>query len=244
MKNEKTRTAETRWWWVRHAPVADNVRIYGQNDVASDCSNAEVFGALARELPRGAVWLTTNLGRTKETAAAIVAAMDEGVRPQERAMSIPAFAEQHLGDWQGLAREEFYKTRRSFPFWFGPADERAPGGESFNDLIARVRPAVERLTRHFAGRDIVAVAHGGTIKAMLAISLGLPPRSRAFLYGRQLLDHARRSSDVERRRVLADRGGQSPAVVAGRRGGTSGSRLTFSESRTGPQRPCRRRRTS
>lgn len=175
MKNEKTRTAETRWWWVRHAPVADNVRIYGQNDVVSDCSNAEVFGALARELPRGAVWLTTNLGRTKETAAAIVAAMDEGVRPQERAMSIPAFAEQHLGDWQGLAREEFYKTRRSFPFWFGPADERAPGGESFNDLIARVRPAIERLTRHFAGRDIVAVAHGGTIKAMLAISLGLPP---------------------------------------------------------------------
>lgn len=170
MKNGKT-----RWWWVRHAPVADNARIYGQSDIASDCSNAAIFASLARELPRGAVWLTSNLGRTKETAAAIFAAMNEDARPKERATSIPAFAEQHLGDWQGLTREEFYKMRSSFPFWFGPADERAPGGESFNDVIARVRPAVERLTRHFAGRDIVAVAHGGTIKAMLAISLQLPP---------------------------------------------------------------------
>lgn len=175
MKTDKTRVAETRWWWVRHAPVADSVRIYGQSDVACDCSNAEIFAALARELPRDAVWLTSNLGRTKATAAAIVAAMEEAARPAGRAMAIPAFAEQHLGDWQGLARDEFYKLRSSYPFWFGPADERAPGGESFNDVIARVRPAIQRLNADFAGRDIVAVAHGGTIKAMLAILLQLPP---------------------------------------------------------------------
>lgn len=175
MKNEKTRAAETRWWWVRHAPVADNVRIYGQSDVASDCSNAEVFGSLARELPGGAVWLTSNLARTHQTADAIVAAMGEGARPERPAIKVPAFAEQHLGDWQGIDREEFYKTRRNYPFWFGPADERAPGGESFNDVIARVRPAVKRLNQQFTGRDIVVVAHGGTIRAMLAISLQLPP---------------------------------------------------------------------
>lgn len=175
MKNDKTRAAETCWWWIRHAPVADNVRIYGQTDVASDCSNTGVFAALARELPRDAVWVTSNLGRTRETAAAIVAAMDEDARPKERAMAVPAFAEQHLGEWQGVVREEFYRVRRNYPFWFGPAGERAPGGESFNDVIARVRPAVARLTRHFAGRDIVAVAHGGTIRAVLSISLQLPP---------------------------------------------------------------------
>jgi broad specificity phosphatase PhoE len=174
LKNVKTRAGETRWWWVRHAPVADNVRIYGQTDVVSDCSNAEVFASLARALPRDAVWLTSNLGRTHQTAEAIHAAMDEGARPKQRAIAVPAFAEQHLGDWQGEDRAEFYKTRRKYPFWFGPADERAPGGESFNDVIARVRQAVERLTRQFAGRDIVAVAHGGTIRAVLAISLQLP----------------------------------------------------------------------
>ena len=33
----------------------------GQRDLACDCSDAEIFGILARELPRQAVWLTSNL---------------------------------------------------------------------------------------------------------------------------------------------------------------------------------------
>lgn len=172
---------ETHWWWIRHAPIPDNVRIYGQRDVDSDVSNTEVFRALAAELPRGAVWLTSNLSRTVQTADAIMDAMDEKHRPKQKPLAIPEFAEQHLGTWQGLDRKEFYKTRKSIPFWFGPADERAPGGESFNDLIARVKPAIERITQEYAGRDIVAVAHGGTIKAMLSAALELSPdRALAF----------------------------------------------------------------
>ncbi len=172
---------ETHWWWIRHAPVPDNARIYGQRDVDSDVSNAEVFRALAHELPKGAVWLTSNLMRTVQTADAIMDAMDDRHRPKQKPFAIPEFAEQHLGDWQGLDRMEFYKTRKSIPFWFGPADERAPGGESFNDLITRVKPAIERITREYAGRDIVAVAHGGTIKAMLSAALELSPdRALAF----------------------------------------------------------------
>ena len=64
----------TRWWWIRHAPVPDGGRIYGQSDLACDCSDAEIFRILARELPRDAVWVTSNLVRTKQTAAAILAA--------------------------------------------------------------------------------------------------------------------------------------------------------------------------
>jgi broad specificity phosphatase PhoE len=172
---------ETHWWWIRHAPVPENARIYGQRDVDSDVSNAEVFRAVAGEIPKDAVWLTSNLIRTVQTANAIIDAMDEEHRPRQQPMKVPEFAEQHLGEWQGLAREEFYRTRRQGPFWFGPADERPPGGESFNDLIARVRPSIERITKEYAGRNIVAVAHGGTIKAMLAIALELSPdRALAF----------------------------------------------------------------
>lgn len=172
---------ETHWWWIRHAPVTEHARIYGQRDVDSDVTNAEVFRALAAELPANAVWLTSNLTRTVQTADAIITAIDERHRPRQKPFAVPEFAEQHLGDWQGLDREEFYRTRRKAPFWFGPADERAPGGESFNDLIARVRPAIERITREYAGRDIVAVTHGGTIKAMLSSALELSPdRALAF----------------------------------------------------------------
>ncbi len=165
----------TRWWWIRHAPVPDTVNIYGQNDVDSDTSDSVVFDALARELPRGAAWFTSNLKRTHQTAEAIVSAMIERDAASANRVAIEAFAEQHLGEWQGLNRAEFFAARAhlSHPFWFGPAAERAPGGESFDDLYARVTPAIERINTEHLGKDIVAVTHGGTIKAAIGHALKL-----------------------------------------------------------------------
>lgn len=165
---------ETRWWWVRHAPVPDGGRIYGQGDLDCDCSDARVFNALARELPGEAVWLTSHLGRTRQTASAILTAM--GRDPASAVpLAVPELAEQHLGDWQGLDRKDFFSKldRTRHPFWFGPARERAPNGESFQDLVERTAAAVERLSAEHHGRDIVAVTHGGTIRAALALALRL-----------------------------------------------------------------------
>ena len=166
--------SDTRWWWVRHAPVPDGGRIYGQSDLDCDCSDSAVFAALVRALPHDAVWLTSNLKRTHQTAAAIMAAA-EG-RHRGEPLAVPEFAEQHLGEWQGLVRHEFHAARGSaaHAFWLAPAHERAPGGESFEDLAARVAPVVERLTAEHHGRDIIAVTHGGTIKAALSLALGIP----------------------------------------------------------------------
>jgi broad specificity phosphatase PhoE len=50
-----------------------------------------------------------------------------------------------------------------------------PGGESFAAVADRVERAVDRLTAAHAGRDIVAVAHGGSIRAALGVALGLAP---------------------------------------------------------------------
>jgi broad specificity phosphatase PhoE len=61
-------------------------------------------------------------------------------------------------------------------FWYATADERAPNGESFADLVVRVGAAIARVNEAHQGRDIVAIAHGGTIRAAIAIALGLPPR--------------------------------------------------------------------
>jgi broad specificity phosphatase PhoE len=164
---------ETRWWWIRHAPVPDGGRIYGQRDLDCDCSEARVFQALAAELPDDAVWVTSNLARTHQTAEAIRIAMKAEF--QDRPRAIPALAEQHLGDWQGLDRQTFLTSRRSDsnPFWFGPASERAPNGESFDDLVARVRGAIDDLSRELTGRDVIAVTHGGTIRAAIALALQL-----------------------------------------------------------------------
>ena len=162
--------SETRWWWIRHAPVPDGGRIYGQRDLDCDCSDAAVFTALARELPRDAVWITSNLARTKQTAAAILSAMQ--LSPGElRAIACTRRTELRrlAGTRPGSVPGE---PRKSASALVLPAVERAPNGESFHDLFERVTGAIDDLSREYAGRDIVAVTHGGTIRAALGHAMG------------------------------------------------------------------------
>jgi alpha-ribazole phosphatase len=175
-------TTVTRWWWIRHAPVPNpEQRCYGQRDMECDTSHAPSFKALAARLPKDAVWIATTLSRTQLTAAAIHAAAEAALKPTvalERDLM-----EQHFGQWQGLTYAEigaFGLSSATLPnhrFWLAPAHEVPPGGESFVDVIARVSAAVTRLNRTHAGRDIVAVAHGGSIRAALAHALGLEPEA-------------------------------------------------------------------
>jgi alpha-ribazole phosphatase len=125
------------------------------------------------------VWVTSNLARTHQTAAAILEAAVDGRHGGAAPLAIPDLAEQHLGEWQGMERKPFYAERKvgTHTLWFGPAEERPPGGESFVDLYDRVRPVIERLNVEYRGRDIVAVTHGGTIKVAIAVALGLDPQA-------------------------------------------------------------------
>jgi len=167
---DKPKVVTTRWWWVRHAPVRnDGGNIYGQSDLACDTSDREVFEAVAKILPREAVWVSSNLMRTHQTAEAIWAAgyPKPADMPWEAAL-----AEQHLGQWQGMNRAAFQASRPPGSSWFADISEPAPGGESFMDLYNRTKGVVDRLTLAHAGRDVVAVAHGGTIKAALGLALG------------------------------------------------------------------------
>ena len=169
----------TRWWWVRHAPVrSDGGNIYGQKDLACDTSDREVFEAVAKILPRDAVWVASNLMRTHQTADAIWAA---GFPKPATMAKEAALAEQHLGEWQGMNRAAFLASRPAGSHWFAAIDEAAPGGESFMDLYTRACGAIERIGAEHAGRDVIAVAHGGTIKAAIGLALGgLPEKGLAF----------------------------------------------------------------
>ena len=171
----------TRWWWIRHAPVTqDGGCIYGHIDLPCDVSDTACFAALARLLPKDAVWLTTQLQRTRQTAEAIAGAgagLVHGAPESE-----PDFAEQHFGHWQGQNRARIFAEHGAdHGMWLAPAEFRPPGGESFAEVAARVARGIERWNGRHPGRDIVAVAHGGTIRAALGHALGLPPaRALAF----------------------------------------------------------------
>jgi alpha-ribazole phosphatase len=176
---DKPRVIATRWWWVRHAPVReDDGCIYGQKDLGCDTSDRVVFEAVGKILPRNAVWYASNLKRTHQTAAAIWAA---GFPKPSDMPHVNAFAEQHLGQLQGMNRAAFYASLPVGSHWLTGIDEPAPGGESFMDLYNRVCGAIERINAEQVGRDVIVVAHGGTIKAAVGLALGgLPEKGLTF----------------------------------------------------------------
>lgn len=179
-------TETTRWWWIRHAPVDSGGRLYGSEDWPANCEDPELFRSVAAMLPRDAYWVTSHLQRTHQTAAALKRhILEESAELEAHPEQEPLLGEQSFGQWQGREREELLRERRAVNrwhrFWLTAADEAPPGGESFLDLCARVRRAVERISAERRGQDVVAVAHGGTIRAALSLALDLDPeRALAF----------------------------------------------------------------
>lgn len=154
----------TRFWWLRHAPVPVS-GIVGRQDVDADTSDRDAFAALAAALPRDLVLVESGLKRCRQTAEALARA---GLPLGEPAI-FPALAEQHFGDWQGRSWDAIEAPW----FWRAPATATPPGGESFSAVVTRVGPAMVDLCRRHAGRDVLVVAHAGTIRAALAIALGI-----------------------------------------------------------------------
>jgi len=205
----------TRWWWVRHAPVVgvDGI-IYGADDVACDVSDAAGFRLLAGTLPGDAVWVTSHLSRTIKTARAIAEAGLQFPEPMvERDL-----AEQNFGDWQGKTWDQMREIDplAHDAFWQDPTRARPPGGESFADQIRRTATVIERITAAHEGGDIVAVAHGGTIRAAVVHALGLAPeQGMAITVGTlsvSVLEHVKD-------RLLRGRGGAWRVVGINRRAG-------------------------
>ena len=163
----------TRWWWVRHAPVTStDGRIYGNTDPPANVEDPPTYAALARFLPSASALVTSQLQRTHQTANAIRAA---GLDLPEATIE-ENLEEQNFGDWQGRKREVVYaELDPKHLFWLAPARTRAPGGESFVDLMDRVAAVIERLTAQHSGGDIISVGHGGAIRAAIGHALKLDP---------------------------------------------------------------------
>jgi broad specificity phosphatase PhoE len=164
----------TRWWWVRHAPVVNGEgMIYGSSDIDCDVSDTAHFKTLAQVLPKDAVWFTSHLTRTKKTAQAIAEAGLDFPEP----IVEEDLGEQNFGDWQGLSWNQMMKADPETYniYWSDPTRNRPPGGESFADQIARTGVVIDRLGEQHKSRNIVAVAHGGTIRAAMAVALKLEP---------------------------------------------------------------------
>ena len=111
--------------------------------------------------------VTSSLSRAMETAAAVAAAV--GVDP----VVDSEWDEQSFGDWDGRSIEELIEGEKdAMRALRDDPGYRPPGGESHDDLVARVVPAWERVVA--GGGTSVVVCHRKPILVVLAHLLGLP----------------------------------------------------------------------
>lgn len=136
---------------------------------------AAAAARVAREFA-GAPIVTSDLRRAAETAAAAGAAM--GVQP-----SIDArLREVDVGEWSGLTRDQVQeRDPAGYLAWEEGRNTGYPGGETFSELAARATGAMHDLFESHAGGTVIAVCHGGTIRAMVAAALGIGDAGRRLL---------------------------------------------------------------
>jgi len=169
----------TRWWWIRHAPIAPpHDQGFAPPSAAAELSDDKSIAGVAVRLPADAVWIASPMRRTQMTCAALRAAKGETATAT---VSEPAFAEQDFGDWHGQSYRQVF-ARLTEQDLVTPALVRPPSGEPFEAVVPRVAAAVERLGAEHAGRDLVVIAHAGTIRAALAAAMDLaPPQAISFV---------------------------------------------------------------
>ena len=145
------------WWWVRHAPT-NAMALAGWTDVAADLSDRLKVQRLSNALPDDAIFVSSDLARASSTADAICC--DRVRLPHAKELR-----ELNFGEWEGLTTREISNRHPdlSSAFWNDPRSASPPGGEKWEQLFTRVSAYADLLSEKFAGRNIVAVAHFGTI---------------------------------------------------------------------------------
>ena len=157
----------TRFFWVRHGPTHARTMI-GWSDMPADLSDKKRLSKVSAHLPKNASIISSDLSRAVATANAI----ENG---RVRHPHSPDLREIHFGEWEMKAFHKVEDQCLIRGFWNNPGDVRPPGGESWNQLSARVNRVVENLAAIHKDNDVVVVAHLGAILTQVQRALRIPP---------------------------------------------------------------------
>lgn len=152
-------------WLIRHAAVDGPKGTIWPPTAPANLSDRGSLDLLRARLPRDAKAYASPAQRTIDTAKAL------WLDP----VPVPEFAEQDFGDWTGRRHDDLAAGggEAYAQFWSDPARSIPPGGESFEDQIARVRRGLDQIDSGAA----IPVVHSGTIRAALCIALDIEPQA-------------------------------------------------------------------
>ncbi len=157
---------------MRHGRTAWNAhkRFQGHTDIPLDDegrAQATALAALLRDERIDAA-VSSDLGRAAETARIVLGPRTVPLRLD------PGWREMRFGDWEGLTWAQIVAAHPELD----AADETKPkaytpgGGESFDELCARVEPAVARIVAELGDDGVGLVAtHAGPLHALLRVLL-------------------------------------------------------------------------
>ncbi len=163
------------WYLVRHGETGwnRNGRIQGHTDVPLNEHGRRQMTMLAKRLARcnfSAVY-TSDLSRATESAETIVEGRESSIQTDSD------LREFSYGEWEGLTFKEveaLYPEVLAQRMSLGHNSFAAPGGEDSAQMLDRIRRFYASvLKRHDDAEDILIVAHGGSLRALLVCLLGL-----------------------------------------------------------------------
>lgn len=161
----------TTIYLARHGESDWNVanRFQGHTDRPLTQLGLEQAGELARvlaDVPLEAVYASPLL-RALATAEAVAACKGLDV------IALPALREVDVGSWAGLSRAE---VELRFPLGFRTWLDGGPGwtdGESYEEMAERVLAALHEIAAKHPAGCVLAVSHGGPIRAAHAAAAGM-----------------------------------------------------------------------
>lgn len=161
----------TRLLLVRHAVTAHTGPILSGRMPGIDLSDqGREQAARTAERLAGvpiAVVYASPIERTQQTAAAIAAHHDLAV------IALDGVIEAEYGDWTGGQIKDLAKTPEWKVVQAAPSRARFPGGESIQEMQARMIAALDELVVRHANSNIVVVSHADPIKSAIAHYTGV-----------------------------------------------------------------------
>lgn len=165
-----------QWLLVRHGETDWNLqaRAQGQIDTPLNATGLAQAERVASRLESEtfAAAYSSDLSRVVETARPIMRGRDVPITTTKD------LREKHFGDWEGLTFDEIRDKHPSgFNQMFSDdSDFAAPGGgETDKDLCDRAAAFAERTRAAHPDDDLLIVAHGGTLRALIASLINIPP---------------------------------------------------------------------
>lgn len=149
---------------MRHGAPETPGLLLGRTDAAPTPAGISACMEQVESLQFGSV-LSSDL--TRSAAAANAIARNRGVP----ALPDPRWRELDFGTWDGLAPAQV-GAQVMASFWDDPDANPPPEGERWSSLVARVAAALDEIPQH----DTLVVAHGGSIRAALAVLFGFDQR--------------------------------------------------------------------